>query len=202
MARKRPEARREEILTAAVAEVLERGLANVRVADVAARLDVSQALVFYHFETKERLVVEAVAHAAQQDLAQLTAVTARAASARERLRAALRLYAPSGTAPGWTLWIDGWAASLRMPELRRILREIDTRWREEITGLIAEGVRAREFRCDDPEGAAARIMAFLDGLSVQLVARQRSLTKKQAMAWLSGLVAAELGVPVEQMALA
>ncbi|MGW0590800.1 TetR/AcrR family transcriptional regulator [Streptosporangium sp. NPDC002607] len=194
MARKRPEARREEILAAAMAEVLERGLASVRVADVAARLDISQALVFYHFETKERLVTEVFIYAAQQDLAQLAAIHTRSAGAPERLRAALRLYAPSGTAPGWVLWIDGWSASLRVPELRKILRELDSRWREVIADLIAEGVSAGEFRCDDPEGAAGRITAFLDGLSVQMVVRQRSITKKQAMTWLSRAVEDELGL--------
>ena len=39
--------------------------------DIARQLGVSRALVFYHFETKERLLSEAFRHAAQDDLHRL-----------------------------------------------------------------------------------------------------------------------------------
>ena len=103
MGRKRVELRREEILEAAVRQVQQRGLAATRVADVAAELGVSPALVFYHFDTKERLIAAAFEHAAQRDLQRLAAAAARGGTAAERLRAVLRLYAPTGTAAGWLL---------------------------------------------------------------------------------------------------
>lgn len=194
MTRKRSAVRREEILSAAAAEMRERGLGNVRVVDVAARLGVSQALIFYHFETKERLITEAFEYHETQFLAQMDAIVARSSPAAERLRAALRLYAPSGNAPGWILWFDAWATARRVPELRKILHELDARWRGGLSKIIADGVAEGNFRCDDPDGAAARIIAYFDGLSVALVARQRSLTKKQALRWLSTSVCGELGL--------
>ena len=56
MGRRRAEVRREELLQAAAAVVARQGFANTRVADVAAELGVSTALVFYHFDSKERLL--------------------------------------------------------------------------------------------------------------------------------------------------
>ncbi|GAA4629596.1 TetR family transcriptional regulator C-terminal domain-containing protein [Actinoallomurus vinaceus] len=187
--------RREEILRAAVAQIAERGVAAVRVADVAAALGVSTALVFYHFRSKDRLVAEAFAYAARRDLDRLADVAGSGDSARRRLVRALRLYHPSGSAaPGWRLWIDGWSAALRTPELRRVCRRLDLRWRDTIAGLIAEGVAAGEFSCADPEAAAWRITALIDGLSVQTTVHRGVLTRRQAETWAYEQAARELGL--------
>jgi AcrR family transcriptional regulator len=188
--------RREEILRATVAQIAERGVAAIRVADVATALGVSTALVFYHFRSKDRLVAEAFAYAARRDLDRLAQVAGSGGSARQRLVRALRLYHPSGSAaPGWRLWIDGWSAALREPELRRVCRRLDLRWRDTIAGLIAEGVAAGEFDCPDPEAAAWRITALIDGLSVQTTVHRGVLTRRRAEAWAYDQAARELGVP-------
>ncbi|HZE34361.1 MAG TPA: TetR family transcriptional regulator C-terminal domain-containing protein [Actinoallomurus sp.] len=196
MARLTVDDRREEILRATVAQIAERGVAAIRVADVATALGVSTALVFYHFRSKDRLVAEAFAYAARRDLDRLAQVAGSGGSARQRLVRALRLYHPSGSAaPGWRLWIDGWSAALREPELRRVCRRLDLRWRDTIAGLITEGVAAGEFDCPDPEAAAWRITALIDGLSVQTTVHRGVLTRRKAEAWAYDQAARELGVP-------
>ena len=195
MARLTVDDRREEILRATVAQIAERGVAAIRVADVATALGVSTALVFYHFRSKDRLVAGAFGYAARRDLDRLAEVAASGGTARQRLVRALRLYHPSGSAaPGWRLWIDGWSAALREPELRRVCRRLDLRWRDTIAGLIAEGVAAGEFSCADPEAAAWRITALIDGLSVQTTVHRGVLTRKQAEAWAYDQAARELGL--------
>ena len=196
MARLTVDDRREEILRATVAQIAERGVAAIRVADVATALGVSTALVFYHFRSKDRLVAEAFAYAARRDLDRLAQVAGSGGSARQRLVRALRLYHPSGSAaPGWRLWIDGWSAALREPELRRVCRRLDLRWRDTIARLITEGVAAGEFDCPDPEAAAWRITALIDGLSVQTTVHRGVLTRRKAEAWAYDQAARELGVP-------
>ena len=54
---------------------------------------------------------------------------------------------------------------------------------------IREGVDAGLFVCDDPEGAAWRLSALLDGLAVQVMVH-RNLTKKQLAPWVRGAAAA------------
>jgi len=56
--------RREELLRAAIGQIEARGVAAVRIADVASVLGVSNALVLYHFSTKEKLVAAAFTFAA------------------------------------------------------------------------------------------------------------------------------------------
>ncbi len=193
MARQRAQARRDEILRAAADVVRERGFARTRVSDIADRLGVSPALVFYHFETKERLLSEAFVAAADHDLARLDRAVAGPAPASRRLRAILRLYAPSGDASGWTLDIDAWAEALRSPGIRNASRSVDRRWRQAIEQVLSDGVRDGEFHCPDPRTSAERIAAMLDGLAVASQVR-RTVPRARAARWAIEHAAAEVGV--------
>ncbi|MGW2559213.1 TetR/AcrR family transcriptional regulator [Streptomyces sp. NPDC001514] len=186
--------RQEELLRAAVEQIEARGVAAVRIADVASALGVSNALVLYHFSTKERLVAAAFAYAAEGDLAHLRKILGRRTSAVRRLRAAVRWYAPTGQAKGWRLWIEGWAASLREPALREVARELDQQWKAELTAVIAEGAAAGEFRCADPAAAAWRLTALLDGLAVQMTSYAGSLSRAAMLEWTDEALARELGL--------
>ncbi|MFD7709380.1 TetR/AcrR family transcriptional regulator [Streptomyces sp. NPDC059786] len=186
--------RRQELLRAAIEQIEARGVAAVRIADVAAALGVSNALVLYHFSTKEKLVAEAFAFAAEDDLARLRKLLARRTSALRRLRAAVRWYAPTGQAKGWRLWIEGWAAALREPVLREVTQDLDRQWKAAITEVIAEGVAAGEFTCPDPTGTALRLTALLDGLAVQMTAYPGAVSRTRAQAWADDALARELGL--------
>ncbi|MFJ9963732.1 TetR/AcrR family transcriptional regulator [Streptomyces avermitilis] len=186
--------RREELLRAAIAQIEARGVAAVRIADVAAALGVSNALVLYHFSTKEKLVAEAFTHAAEDDLAHLRKLLGRRTSALRRLRTAVRWYAPTGQAKGWRLWIEGWAVALREPALREVTQDLDRQWKAAITEVIAEGVAGGEFRCPDPTGAALRLTALLDGLAVQMTAYSGAVSRARTQEWVDDALARELGL--------
>ncbi|MGW1894650.1 TetR/AcrR family transcriptional regulator [Streptomyces sp. NPDC002004] len=186
--------RREELLRAAVEQIEARGVAAVRIADVAARLGVSNALVLYHFSTKEKLVAEAFAYAAEGDLAHLRKLLGRRTSAVRRLRAAVRWYAPTGPAKGWRLWIEGWAAALREPALREVAQDLDRQWKAALTEVVAEGVAGGEFHCPDPVSTALRLTAFLDGLAVQMTAYRGALSQARMRDWVDEALARELGL--------
>jgi AcrR family transcriptional regulator len=194
VARRSAEVRLDALLRTACDVIVERGLANTRTADVAAAAGVSQALVFYHFETKERLLAQAFAYAAEQDLARLDAVLDSPASPVEKLRKILKWYAPTGSSKSWAMWIDCWAESLRVPELEKVSRRLDLRWKEALTDVIAAGVKDGEFTCDDPSGAAWRIIALIDGLAVQLTVHERVITRKQLSDWVRLAAGRELGL--------
>lgn len=193
MVRRRVDVRREEILDAAVAQVTRRGFGQTRVGDVAKALGVSTALVFYHFDSKERLLAAALDHAVGRDLDRLAEAMAQPGTDIERLRRILSLYAPQGAAPGWTLWVDAWAEALRNPELRTHCRTLDKRWTDAIALTIASGVAAGAFVCSDPDSAARRITSLMDGLSVQATVHRR-LTRTLLKTWTREYAAAQLAV--------
>lgn len=193
MVRRKVEVRREEILAATLGEVVSRGLANVRVGDVADALGISRALVFYHFETKESLLAAALEYAVARDLERLDLTLARDPDAVQRLRHVLRAYGPQGKAPGWTLWVDAWSASLRDPDLRRTMRRLDRRWSTELEAVIRSGAEEGVFVCGDPRGSARRLAALLDGLAVQVTVH-RQLSRAQMTRWVAEAAASELGL--------
>lgn len=195
MARRKVEVRREEILDATVEQVERLGLAATRVADVAAAMGVSTALVFYHFGTKDDLLVAAFEHAVSRDLARLDAAVAQGGTTIDRLRAVVRLYGPTGTAAGWKLWIDAWAYAQREPAIRTALRRLDRRWGAVLLGVVRAGVEDGTFRTADAEASVARISALLDGLSVAALV-YGSVSRKQLKAWIADALAKELDVDV------
>lgn len=184
--------RREELLRATVEQIEARGVAAVRVADVAKALGVSGALVLYHFSTKEKLVAAAFAYAAEGDLVELRRILGRRAPAARRLRAAVRWYAPTGHAKGWRLWIDGWAAALREPALREVAAGLDRQWKAALAEVFAEGAAAGEFPCPDPEAAACRLTALLDGLGVQMTVYRGTLPRYTMLRWAEEALEREL----------
>jgi AcrR family transcriptional regulator len=198
MARRRAEVRRQEILHAAARVVARQGFAHTRVSDVAAELGVSTALVFYHFESKDRLLSEAFLAAADADLARLDRAVAGTGPPAVRLRVVLRLYAPAGAAPGWTMDIDAWAEALRSPEIRDASRRLDRRWRRAIEAVVQDGVSAGDFHCADPRGASERIAAMLDGLAVATQVR-RSVPRARAARWALEFAAQQVGVDAESL---
>jgi len=192
VARRKVEVRREEILEAAAAEVTRRGFAHTRAADIASALGVSTALLFYHFGTKEQLFAAALEHAVAKDLARLDATVAKAKGPADGVRRILALYSPQGSADGWTIWVDAWSEALREQEMRATSRRLDVRWKDVLAEQIRLGVEQGVFDCADPDAAAWRISALLDGLAVQAMVH-RSLTRTQLAAWVRDAAARELG---------
>ena len=194
--RRRPDVRREEILDATLAVVVRDGLAAVRVGDVAAVLGVSTGLVFYHFGTKDALVAEAFAHAVERDLAGLAGAVEGERDPAERLRRVLELYGPTGTAPGWQLWIDAWALAQHETVIRATLHRLDERWTTALRQVVDDGVADGVFTCADPSATVARVSSLLDGLSVAVLVH-RTVSRDQLRRWVAQAAASELGVDAD-----
>jgi AcrR family transcriptional regulator len=198
MGRRKADVRREEILRAAAAVVGRQGFARTRAADVAAELGISTALVFYHFDSKERLLSEAFDLAAEEDLERLERAVARTADATRRLRSVLRMYLPTGSGIGWARDIDAWAEGLFTPEIREACRRLDARWRSALERVVVEGVESGEFTCDDPKAAALRIAVMLDGLAVAVQVRG-TVGRSRAARWIGEYAAAQLGLTADAL---
>ena len=192
--RRSAEVRLDEILRIACDVIADRGLGNTRTADVARAAGVSQALMFYHFETKERLLALAFAWAAEQDLNRLESILAEDVPPLQKLRRILRWYAPSSSSKSWSMWIDCWAEAQRVPELEKVSRRLDLRWKEALSEVITLGVKDGDFVCEDPTATAWRLIALIDGLAVQVTVHQRVLSRKQLLAWVRDAAARELNI--------
>ena len=175
--RRSVELRRDEILESTTKTVDRIGLEATRVTDVAKALNVSTALIFYHFGTKDALVAEAFAYAVERDLAHLDKATAAGTDPVDKLRRALRSYGPTGAAKGWRIWIDAWALAQREPGIRKVLRRMELRWCVVLLAIIDEGVADGSFTCADPICSSSAIAApFHRGWAGPTLSRSARLT--------------------------
>jgi AcrR family transcriptional regulator len=194
--RKDVDERRAQILDATREVALERGLANLRVNDVAQHLGISSGLVHYHFSSKDELLVEMLRVMASTDVLRLRETVDADADPVDRLDQVLRAYLPTARRDeSWALWIDWWDEALRSEALATISSEFDTAWVGLLEELIEAGVDEGVFDCKDPNGAAWRLSALLDGLAVQVVLPRRTLSRRQMLDHARIAAAREVGLP-------
>jgi AcrR family transcriptional regulator len=166
------DARREQILRAALDVIGERGYSETRIADVADRAEVSPALVIYYFKSKDNLLTEAMRLA--EDVWYEIGARRMAAieSARDRLEEIVAMTclpeSDGGSLETWSVWLDLWAQALRHEAVALVREEFDEHWRETIRTVVREGVAAGEFRHVDVDDFATVFAALLDGLAVQI----------------------------------
>jgi hypothetical protein len=71
------------------------------------------------------------------------------------------------------LRLEAWQASRNRPAVRaQVGRQMEA-WQQRLAGLIHEVVATGEFRVSDAEVAEMRILALIDGMSVQAAIPQR-----------------------------
>jgi AcrR family transcriptional regulator len=175
-----PEVRRSQIVKATQRATLEHGLHDVRIADIAAELDVSTGLIHYHFATKEQVIDAMLREVAAAEIGGVRAALADLPTARQRLARLIDTYLPSSRRDrSWLLWIDVWGEALRDANLRRISEDLDVAWVEVFTEVIGTGVDEGVFRCADPVATAWRLCALLDGLGLQVVLHHATMTRAQ-----------------------
>jgi len=170
-----PDVRREQMLRAAAGLIGERGFSETRIADVARRSGASPALVIYYFETKDRLLTEALRFSEDGFYTSVAAQLEALPAARARLELLVRLTCiPQGDdeVPGaWGLWFDLWSQAFRHPEIAKDRIELDQRWRDTIAEVVRDGQASGELGAVDAESFAITFSALLDGLSIQVALR-------------------------------
>ena len=86
--------RHQEILEAASRVITDRGLAETRIQDIAEECGVSPGLILYYFESKDRLLVEALTYANDQFYLQTARELRKMPAASERLQRVIELSVP------------------------------------------------------------------------------------------------------------
>lgn len=167
--------RHQEILEAAARVITDRGLGDTRISDIAERCGVSPGLILYYFESKDRLLVEALTYANDKYYLAQARELRRLATARERLERLVDLAVP-GLLPDferleeWALWIEIWVRALRDPTLAKEAEVLDRRWRGSIADIIRSGRDSGEFpEGSDPEELGVQLGALIDGMAIQVL---------------------------------
>ncbi|RFU86284.1 TetR family transcriptional regulator [Streptomyces triticagri] len=162
-----------QIVRETVRLIAERGFHAVRVADIAAACGASTAAVHYHFPGRAELLEAAVRWCMDEDTAARAAHLAAGQDPAEELRGLIALQTPRGEQQRrqWRVWLDLWAEAARSTAVGRLHVEYYRQWRSTVADVIRRGVDEGVFRPGtDPEGAALRLTALIDGLASQVLA--------------------------------
>ncbi len=181
---------REALVVAAAGEAIaERGLANVRMSDVAERAGMTVGHVSYYFPSKIELLMRAIRASEEQRWSEVEVALARLRDPWKRLDKLLDIAASHGARdPGWVLWFQLWLESALDADVARDHHELDARWRTILTDVIRYGVEQGAFESVDPAQDAMLLSSVVDGLSIQVtlgspdVSRARMLKLLKASA--------------------
>jgi AcrR family transcriptional regulator len=187
--RRLDDVRRPQILATTVQLIGERGLWDVRLADVAKRAGISATSVVYYFGSKDQLFAQAIAEADDVFYEPLLAELGKLESAAERIAC---LFVRSSTSD-WPLWMDLWVYSRHHPETAMSQRRFHERWRGTIARVVSYGCERGEWSVADPDAVALRLSALTDGLAVHMVLGDAEHTPESYVAMSLAAASLELG---------
>jgi AcrR family transcriptional regulator len=187
--------RKPQIIAAAAELLYERGLFDTRIGDIAERAGTSSPTILYYFESKDRLLEEAVESADQAFYARLSDGQSQFDLAAEKL---LHLIEETSRGPGglgdYTLWMEIWVRARRDPSVRSAYFRLDRRQRRLIADIVREGQESGEFSGDaDPDDFALALSGLLDGLGVQVTLGQPDVTSERMVDCCLAFAATQLG---------
>jgi AcrR family transcriptional regulator len=189
-----PGQRRDAIVDAALSVALEKGLAATTVRDVAAAMGTSSGLIHHYFDSMDEVLAAAFERVASDDLALTATAMGSADSPTAAIIEYLRTYAPADKDWAFQFWLDAWAEAGRRPALQATSRRLNLAWQGLLEETIVAGVVSGEFRCQDPAGAAWRILSLLDGLALQVVAHGTTVRRADVEGWTAAAAEVELGL--------
>lgn len=155
----RAEARRRSIMQAMAEVVLEKGLPDATLEDVAAKLGTSRAVIYYQFRSKEELWVEVAVEAVRTAERRLRSIIARAPGPEAALFNALRDLLMMGEYHTIvrSSYVGGRPRNLS-PEGRERIREADRDYEHALMDVVSWGIREGVFIERDPRLVAYTLM--------------------------------------------
>ncbi len=187
--------RKPQIIAAAAEVLYERGLFDTRIGDIADRAGTSSPAILYWFESKDRLLEEAVEYADRGFYERVSEGQDQFERASDKLA---HLIEETSLGPGglndYTLWMEIWVRARRDATVRSAYFRLDRRQRALIAEIVREGQRTGEFTdVADPDDFALSLSGLLDGLGVQVTLGQPDVTAERMVDRCLALASSELG---------
>jgi AcrR family transcriptional regulator len=199
----RPKDRPNQILAAARAAILQHGVADVRVADIAREAKVSTAAVHYHFDAKQDVIVAAFRWSSERLFEEIEARLAACTTVAQRLACLLEISVPQSglLRDEYVIWIQFWARVLSDPGLLPECEAVSARWRGYFETAVADGCASGELSPVAPaQEVADRLLALIDGMGFETVIGYRWATVQRMRERLWRFASEQLGTALPRWA--
>jgi AcrR family transcriptional regulator len=167
---------REQVLDAAWQLLVERGLADLTLAELGRRVDTSAGHLLYHFGSKDELLLELLRRNEQELWRRWQLERATDEDFLTVFRAFCAQFLPSEVGdPRWLVWLELWPRGLRVESVKGSFEELDDVWREELAQLLSSAGVTESL------DLARRVCWLLDGLAVAIVLGDTGATVEAAV---------------------
>ncbi len=188
------QARRPQILEAAMRAIIEHGFDAVRYVDVAEEAGVAVGTVQHYYASRDQLLGAAFLEANRVAVSNARAIAV--AGGRDPWHRLTLIVEEFTRLDRWALWLEFWAAARRRDELRAVLEAAYGAWREPIVEAIEEGVAAGVFAPRFTSGEiAGAFVALIDGLGIQRELGLHWLSPQRTRDLVLGALGSALRVP-------
>jgi AcrR family transcriptional regulator len=185
--------RREALIAAAVRVIRSNGMLESSTRTVSAEAGVSTGLMHHYFDSYDDLMAAAFERVAAEDLQRARDLVDDLPTATERLDALVSEFQPARDAWQFQWWMDAWSSSARHPAVRDIAARLNSGWQGLIEQILRDGNESGEFVCADPRASAWRLLALLDGLTIQVVAQTDGPGRADVERWSHHMARVETG---------
>lgn len=174
------EARKKEILNAAMKVLAEKGAEVMKISDVAVAANIGKGTVYEYFDSKDDIINAIFMHWAEENEAAIGRKLLRIHDPREKLivfmRSNIDILEKSGDMVA--IIFDFWSRGIRDQAVhqKNWLKEMYHDYVLAMAGIIEEGMRQGVFRQVDAVPLAAAILGSLDGLAIQYVIKPDDVT--------------------------
>ena len=175
--------RREALIAAAVRTIRANGMLESSTRTVAAEAGVSTGLMHHYFDSYDELMAAAFERVAAEDLQRARDLVASIDTPTHRLDAIVSEFQPARDAWQFQWWMDAWSSSPRHPAVREMAAKLNGGWQQLLEEVLQQGVTSGEFVCADPRASAWRLLALLDGLTIQVVAQTDGPGREDVERW-------------------
>jgi len=164
--------RREALVKAGYAEILEKGISGTTIDSVVTRAGSSKGAALYYFRTKDDLLYAVFEWLLSQIDRTLDEVANSDQSPRARLASELEVlfHSPDVNRKLYFVLLEFTTVSLRSERFRSAWAAFFDRCRNRDMGIIQEGIRQQQFRNVNAEDVARTIRALVDGYCLQWIA--------------------------------
>lgn len=166
---------KERVLEETWRLLIEKGMADLTLAELGRRVGTSAGHLLYYFGSKDALLLEVLRWSEQQLAVKRAEVLASDGPMEERLRRFVEAFLPVEAGdPRWLLWLEVWPRMMRDEALLAPAWELDEAWTRDLAVLLEQA------GCPDALAVARRACALMDGLSIAIVHGERGMTAQAA----------------------
>jgi AcrR family transcriptional regulator len=187
---------KEAIVQATYRALRKHGYSDLAVADIAAEFDKSKSLIYYHYDSKDDLLLELLTYATDQFFKDIDANTGQ--GHQNDLSYVLTLLLPQSLSAGrhdaQQILFGLRARALVDGAYRVQFTRFDERIARRIEDVVAGGIAADVFETADPACIADHVLATVNGAALQRLTTHRNECVEYACRGLEGYLSAELGV--------